>query len=299
MTAALSSSPLDRAHTSLEGLSVGDAFGECLFGDSQGIELRLVPPDFWPTTDDTEMAVALVDVLSRHGRIDEDLVAAAFAGRFRVDPNRGYGPGAATVLGEINAGRSWRDAAGRLFDGQGSLGNGSAMRVPPVGAFFAEDYECVVAEAARSAVVTHSHPDGIAGAIAVAIAAAWAARRDEVTPESLFETVISSTPAGATKTGIERARRLPLDVDVAIAAEELGTGWKITCADTVPFCLWAFARHLGDYEEALWATVSAPGDRDTNCPIVGGLAATFTGVEGVPEDWRIAREPLRHDLDLV
>jgi len=45
--------------------------------------------------------------------------------------------------------------------------------------------------------------------------------------------------------------------------------------------------------------VSAPGDRDTNCAIVGGLAATFTGVEGLPEDWRIAREPLRHDLDLV
>lgn len=48
---------LDRAHASLDGLSVGDAFGECLFHDQQAIELRLVPPPRWVTTDDTEMAV--------------------------------------------------------------------------------------------------------------------------------------------------------------------------------------------------------------------------------------------------
>jgi ADP-ribosylglycohydrolase len=173
------------------------------------------------------------------------------------------------------------------------------MRVAPVGAYFAENYERVIAEAARSAVVTHSHADGIAGAIAVAVAAAWAVRSDERNPESLFETVVSLTPGGPTKKGIETARRVPLDADVAVAAEELGTGWKITCADTVPFCLWTFARHLGDYEEALWATASVPGDRDTNCAIVGGLAPAFTDVEAIPEDWRIARERLRHDLDLL
>jgi ADP-ribosylglycohydrolase len=41
-----------------------------------------------------------------------------------------------------------------------------------------------------------------------------------------------------------------------------------------------------------------PGDRDTNCAIVGGLVAALTGREGIPSDWLAAREPLRHDLDL-
>jgi ADP-ribosylglycohydrolase len=86
---ASAASRIDRAHASLEGLSVGDAFGECLFGDEQAIELRLVPPPRWPTTDDTEMAVAIVDVLRRHERIDEDRLADAFAGRFSADPFRG------------------------------------------------------------------------------------------------------------------------------------------------------------------------------------------------------------------
>jgi ADP-ribosylglycohydrolase len=296
---AASSLRLARAHASLEGLSVGDAFGECLFEDQSAIELRLVPPAFWPTTDDTEMAIALVDLLRRHGGIEEDLLALAFAGRFAADRNRGYGPGTEGILTEIRAGGSWREAAERPFGGQGSLGNGSAMRVAPVGAYFADEHERLIAEATRSAVVTHAHPDGVAGAIAIAVAAAWACRRDDDRSDSLFEVVLSSTPTGATRAGIEVASRLPRDADPRVAGRELGTGWNITCADTVPFCLWAFARHLDDYREALWTTVSVPGDRDTNCAIVGGLVAAFTGVEGVPDDWRAAREPLRHDLDLV
>jgi ADP-ribosylglycohydrolase len=86
------------------------------------------------------------------------------------------------------------------------------------------------------------------------------------------------------------ARRLPVprwettdDTEMAIAI----------------FCLWTFARHLGDYAETLWTTVSVPGDRDTTCAIVGGLAAALAGTEGIPSGCLAAREPLRHDLDLA
>jgi ADP-ribosylglycohydrolase len=103
-------------------LSVGDAFGECLFNDEQAIELRLVPPPRWPTTDDTEMAVAIVDILRRHERIDEDRLADASAGRFSADPFRGYGPGAIDILTAIRAGQPWDVVAGAAFgegvDGQ-------------------------------------------------------------------------------------------------------------------------------------------------------------------------------------
>jgi ADP-ribosylglycohydrolase len=93
--------------------------------------------------------------------------------------------------------------------------------------------------------------------------------------------------------------RLPLESDPVSVALEVGAGWRTICADTVPFCLWVVARHLGDFEDALWTTVSVPGDRDTTCAIVGGIMGAMTGVEGIPPDWRAAREALRHDLDLA
>ena len=72
----------------------------------------------------------------------------------------------------------------------------------------------------------------------------------------------------------------------------LGNGVKVSAQDTVPFCLWCAAKYLDNYEEAMWATVSALGDRDTTCAIVGGIVACYTGVEGIPPDWLAAREPL-------
>ena len=59
-----------------------------------------------------------------------------------------------------------------MFEGQGSFGNGAAMRVAPVGAYFAGDIGAVVEQAARSSVITHTHDEAIAGSIAVAVAAA-------------------------------------------------------------------------------------------------------------------------------
>ena len=81
---------------------------------------------------------------------------------------------------EIMAGAKWRDMAANAFGGQGSMGNGSAMRVATLGAYFADDLERCAEEAKASSLVTHTHPEGIAGAIAVAVAAAmaWQLRED-------------------------------------------------------------------------------------------------------------------------
>lgn len=62
----------------------------------------------------------------------------------------------------------WKDLSQQLFKGTGSFGNGAAMRITPVGAYFADDLEAVVKQAHLSAQITHSHPEGAAGAIAVA-----------------------------------------------------------------------------------------------------------------------------------
>jgi ADP-ribosylglycohydrolase len=291
---------LERALLALEGLSVGDAFGQRFFyapSVESLIEERAWPQRPWPYTDDTEMALAIVGVLRRSGRVDQDELARVFARRYQANPGRGYGGTAHGILQAIGAGMDWRVAAGAVFDGQGSMGNGSAMRVAPVGAYFADDLDAVVEQARASAAVTHAHPDGQAGAVAIAVAAAcaWQLRSDH-SPDrgrQLLQTALERTPDGPTRRGIAHAAQLPLELSPRTAASLLGDGSRVICWDTVPFTLWCAARHLGNYEEALWATVAGLGDRDTTCAIVGGVVALSAGA--VPGDWRAAREPLAFD----
>jgi ADP-ribosylglycohydrolase len=285
---------LAAARRSLEGLSVGDAFGERFFGQPQQvlamIESRALPGPPWKYTDDTVMAMSIVDVIAELRRVDPDRLADLFARRYRRDPRRGYGGTAHEILGNIVAGLPWSTAAAQPFDGTGSMGNGAAMRAAPIGAYFAPDYRAVVDAARTSAAVTHGHADGQAGAIAVAVAAAWVARGAGSAKE-LFETVLEYTPDGDTRAGVARAAGVSHSTHVRNAASTLGNGSRVISSDTVPYCIWCIARHLTHYEEAMWTTVSGLGDRDTTCAIVGGVVALHPEAE-IPTEWSGAREPL-------
>lgn len=292
---------LTRAQRSLEGLSLGDALGQRFFIPepmaSRMVEQRALPRAPWLYTDDTEMALGLLAVLREHGAVDQDALARSFAERWCSDPARGYAGMAAEILQEISMGTDWREAAQRPFRGAGSMGNGAAMRVAPLGAWFADDVARVVAEARRSAEVTHLHPEGIAGAVAVAVAAhyAWRATHDPGFDrgDGLVAYTLRHTPAGETRDGIARARDLG-DVAPERAAEALGSGNYVIAQDTVPFTLWCAARYADDFEAAIWSTLRGLGDRDTTCAIVGGIVALSAPPETVPEVWRASREPLAY-----
>ena len=118
------------------------------------------------------MACSVFSVLARRGEIDQNLLANSFAEN--PDSGRGYGAGMHRLLNQIRGGEPWREAASSLFNGQGSFGNGSAMRVAPLGAYFADDLDRVAEQAELSSVITHKHPEAVAGAIAVAVSAALA-----------------------------------------------------------------------------------------------------------------------------
>lgn len=272
---------------------MGDAFGELFFMPGEEaysfIRERRIPDRPWRYTDDTEMAISIVELLADRGRIDQDQLAAAFAAR--MDPQRGYGEGAHEILTSIAGGHPWQRASSRAFGGRGSFGNGAAMRVAPLGAYFADDIDRCVAEAKLSAEVTHAHEEGAAGAIAVAVATSlvWRHRAAPQDAGTFLRAVRDLTPAGYTRDGIEEALCLPRDADVVAAAMALGNGSGVTAPDTVPLCLWVAARHQGRYVEALWETVAALGDRDTTCAIVGGVLALTADV---PPSWLERREPL-------
>lgn len=283
---------------SLDGLSVGDAFGAALGeGDTSSfakhlIATKRIPPGPWRWTDDTHMALSIVEVLSEFGEIEQDALAKAFANRFTADPRRGYGSGVYRLLTQISEGGDWRVLAGQLFDG-GSFGNGAAMRAAPIGGYFPNDPERAAQEARKSAVITHAHPEGQAGAIAVAVAAAIVSNPEFQQKETFWAEVVKYVPDGETKDGLILAGRIGKE-EFETAVTQLGTGWRVSAQDTVPFCLWCVANNIHDFEAALWTAAAGEGDRDTTCAIVGGIMAL--AVRTVPKAWIERREVLPTDF---
>lgn len=284
---------LTRALASLRGLALGDALGSQFFvpANYPSLQSGTLPAGVWQWTDDTEMACSVVTVLDSRGAIDQDALAASFAQRHDFD--RGYGPAVNRMLRLIRQeGADWRTLAAQMFNGQGSWGNGAAMRVAPLGAWYAGEPEAAAEQAEQSAYTTHQHREAVAGAMAVAAAAALVAATDAPKdPVALLDEVIGLVPRSAVHVGLRRARDMLDYADVATVAAVLGCGRRTSAHDTVPFALWSAARHLGDYEQAFWTTARAGGDVDTTCAIVGGIVAARP--DGVPPaPWLERSEPL-------
>jgi len=289
---------INRAKLSLEGLNVGDCFGESFFMDStiasNLIAQRSILEKQWFWTDDSLMGFSVFNILKTFGEIEQYALAQSFADRYDIE--RGYGSGMHELMRRFRMGEIWHEAAASLFAGQGSWGNGSAMRVAPIGAYFAEDLKKVCDEAEKSAVVTHTNEEAIVGAQAVALAtaSAWQFKQNNFRPSraEFIEEVLSFLAPSETTSKIRRARDLNKEISTQHAADILGNGIQISCPDTVPFCLFCAGEFLDNYEEAIWEAVSALGDRDTTCAIVGGIVVMYSGIESIPESWSKKREPI-------
>lgn len=144
----------------------------------------------------------------------------------------------------------------------GSLANGSAMRVSPV-AWVAETMEECLALAKASAEVTHDHPDGIAGAQALA-GAVFLAKMGE-RKEVIRDFVENYYPLDFTLDGIREEYQ-----------------FDVSCAGSVPQAIVAFLEATG-YEDAIRNAVSIGGDSDTIACMAGAVAAAFYGI---PKDIR-------------
>ena len=294
---------LEAMGDSLRGLALGDGFGSRWFWQGSAertvemIEHRHTPTEQpFSYTDDTAMALAVALVLSTAGHVDQQLLAEVFGATYLGDPHRQYGYGMTQLLPRLREDPgNFSTYARALFGNQGSLGNGSAMRVAPLGAFFRSDLDRVAHEAALSAEVTHTHPEAGAGAIAVALGAALAANGRGAQPpkaEDFLAAIAELTPEGPIRDGVHAAAELDPKTAPWKASDVLGNGQRIRCSDTVPFALWTAARHPDDFESAMWATAAGLGDVDTTCAIAGGIVAARTGIDAAPAAWLRLREEL-------
>lgn len=201
-------------------------------------------------TDDSVLTVAVADAIL-NGQPYRDAVLA-WGRRY---PNAGYG---STFI-------RWLQTDDPVP--YHSWGNGSAMRVGPVGwAFDTEDE--VLQQAKRSAEITHNHPEGIKGAQATALAV-YLAR------------------TGAAKATIRERIQSQFGYDLVRTIKSIRPAYRfdVSCQGTVPEALIAFL-DTESYEDAVRAAVSLGGDADTLACIAGAVAEAFYG--GVPEPIRAA-----------
>jgi ADP-ribosylglycohydrolase len=226
------------------GAIAGDIIGSVHeFAGTKSTDFELFVPGS-RFTDDTVLAVAVADcLLTGSDYVD------AFHDYFLAYPNAGYG---LRFLDWVSAGNR---------QPYNSYGNGSAMRVPAVGYAF-DSLDDVLAQAARSAVVTHNHPEGIKGAQATA-AAIFMARQ------------------GETKARIKHSLERMFGYDLSGRLDMLRLTYEFdeSCQGTVPAALIAFLESH-DYEDAVRNAISLGGDADTLACITGAVAEAHYG--GLP-----------------
>lgn len=268
---------------SLIGLSTGDSFGDSFFGNEDEIKQRIesrVVNDKWLFTDDTVMGISIYNILLKYGEINQSELAKEFSSNYYLDIDRGYGGTAHRILREISNG-DWSYSKS-VFDGMGSMGNGAAMRAGIIGAYFHdENVDKVIEQAKLSAEITHFNNEGVAGAIAVALASYIYCNDRGISSKEFFDFILEHLPVSEVRKGIRIASNL-LNFSVQSVVGILGNGMKLTAQDTVPYTIWCIANNLKSYEEALWTTVSGLGDRDTTCAIVGSVVGIHSDI---PSDW--------------
>lgn len=190
-------------------------------------------------TDDTVLTVAVADALLQGtGYVEK------FKDYFRLYPRAGYGGAFAGWASSVD---------NRPYY---SWGNGSAMRVSPVGFAFGNLHD-VLEEAKRTAEVTHNHPEGIKGAQAVAVAIFLARTSHD---KNLIKAYVQDT--------------FHYDLDETLDSIRQWYRFDVSCQGTVPPALKAFLESA-DYEDAVRKAVSLGGDSDTLACITGGIAQAY------------------------
>ncbi len=272
----------------LWGQALGDAVGELagLCPRWPALDQRVCRTPRLRWTDDTAMTWVLARHLAQHREVDAEALGAAFAAAHDAEPWRGYGPGPVRVFTEGRRLGSYLEAARRLHAGQGSWGNGAAMRAAPLGLVFAEDLKVLDENARAQAAVTHAHPVAQDAAAIQARAVAEALRgRDEPLSWRRFlrrlDRHATTTEMRSALEGVARAMEDGLGGREA--ARLLGTA--VAAHRSLPFALWCFLRHPDDWLACFRCAALQGGDRDTLAAMAGAVCAARVGLGGLPKHW--------------
>lgn len=244
------------------GAIIGDIAGSRFeFGKppQSGFQLFVDSPDC-DYTDDTILTIAIADAIINHRDYGESLYD--WGHRYPA-PLGCYGTGFGSWLESPNP------------QPYNSCGNGSAMRVSPVGWLF-HDYHEVMEQARLSAMPSHNHPEGVKGAQCVATIIYW----------------LRTGRMG--RDDVEAAVRHNFGYEIPPLADinKIGSEghFDAICQETVPWAVRCFV-DSENFEDAIRKAVMADGDTDTKANITGAMAEAYYGIPDDMLDKVVAKLP--------
>jgi len=273
----------------LVGTGVGDALGapfegyhQVRFEEIEAIAERL---EVLTYTDDTHMMIGVAESLIRAGGFDGEDMAYTFIKNYELEPFRGYGPGPPYIFRLIRAGTAWNEAAQGLYHG-GSYGNGSAMRIAPIGVFYHDNPTMLREIVYESSQITHAHNLGKEGAalqayaigLAVSIEPLVALERD-----GFLAKLIDYTQGQVYTEKLNRIKGLLAEPGKTRIDVELGNG--IEAFNSVPTAIYSFLAHPDSFAQAILHAISVGGDTDTIAAMTGAISGAYLGFESIPRSW--------------
>ena len=294
---------LDHFLGAILGTFVGDALGEPVEGWPKeaiaaqfGILDRMVG-DTGHYTDDTQMMIGILETLMEKGHFDPTVCARRFERNF--DPRRGYGRRISGVMDRIRQGIPWDHV------GTDSFGNGGAMRIAPIGCFYYHDVAGLKEKAIQSARITHTHPEGVAGAVAQAVAVGFALTKGlsgEPFDRNPFVKKVADQVTDI-DTGFQDALLGIRDIDglsVPRVIDAIARRFTLSlkAIESVPASLAAFLC-TSDFRDAVVVAVNLGGDTDTIGAMAGAIAGAYYGYQKIPQAWLDGLENGKKGKDYV
>ncbi len=301
---------LDKFQGCLIGVAVGDTLGHPFEGIlreqvysrfSDFKEFLTSNKKLFNTyTDDTQLTLHTAKALIQGSGFNEDYLIREYVEW--LDNPIGPGYGCLSSIQKLKYGISWKKAASN------SGGNGTTMRVSPIGLFYNKDIKNLKKFALKSSVITHSHPAASAGAIVVARAIAFLLDKTIETKFSIdefFEVIISSISNSREKIWdefIEILNKVKNSLNISLEAglikfSQVGVKSPYFIEDylgkafvhpytlsTVACTIFIFLKNLNSFEECIFQLATAGGDSDTVGAIGGSLAGVYFGKGNIPSD---------------
>lgn len=267
------------------GLMIGDALGS-EFNEKKTDEIPSLDINYFKKrspknyTDDTEMAISVFEEMLENGEIKPFSLRDRFLKRYSYW--RGYSGGMLEVIEKWREGVSITDAAASLYNGNGSFGDGAAVRSSPISLFFRKDeIDILHSEVKKCALLTHTHSYGISGALLQASAVLLAL--NDVSPEEWLNFIFKLPLESTFKIKIGTVSKcLSRKASAYESSKEIGNGSQ--AIEAVPLAIYSVLRYPYSFFDAITFAVSMGGDTDTIAAMAGAILGAFLGVEKIPQE---------------
>lgn len=277
----------DRYAGCLVGLGIGDALGMPFEGmDSQAILAgRSQVTEFLAGhglaagqyTDDTKMMLCLAESMVENGRVDPEDIARRFVAWFDTADLRGIGNTCLEAILNLKSGLPWEESGHR---GEWAAGNGTAMRIAPVGLLDWQDLERLREDCWSTSIITHHNPEAVAGATAVAYVIARLVTGDLNETRLLADAAEFVATSEVARNLLQAQRLLSSNTSTDVALETLGTSGYVV--ETVASALYCFLRTPSDFATTVSSAVLGGGDTDTTAAVAGAVSGASNGLHRLP-----------------